>query len=561
MTSDILKFHLQKLKAATVDAYDLEGLADWIVDHTRLLDGSRYSYVGREYQRRIASDTSQEIVIRKCAQVGLSEITARRALAMCAVLQPFNCIITHPSASAAADFMRDRVNPVIAASPALKAMVNNTVDNVGAKQIGLSFLYLKGCASDGAPLSVPSDIVIFDEVDASSQETMKLYQSRLTNSKYRMKIFLSTPTSPGFGIDKEFSTSRRHFNFVKCSHCNHYYIPDYFAHVRVPGYTGELRDLNNRNLHKYKWREAYLICPRCELIPDLSVEFREWVCENPTEAYIASGYQVSPFDAPGAIQPPYLVQASTSYGNYGHFINQNLGLPSSETGEGITEDDLDAAIVSRGELGAASYVMGVDLGMTCWITILAVRPQGLTVAHVEAVKAEHVVQRQRELASRWRTRMTLCDMFPYTETVMRMQDNDRLMYAAYYTRLSNLELFQVRQREEEEDKGLSRLRQIGLNRDVALDHLMEDLKSGYLTKLTDDYDETWKAHLQDMKRVMETNKSGEGRYTWKKSSSHAEDHLHHSLLYAWAAAKLIGLTGSVIGMPQLMTKFKVKSTA
>lgn len=559
MASDIIQFHLKRLKAATIDAYNLDSLADWIVDNTRLIDGSRYSFKGREYQRRIASDTSQELVIRKCSQIGISEITARRAIALCSVIQPFNVILTHPSATAASDFMRDRITPVIAASPYVKAMVNNAVDNVTAKQIGISFLYLKGCGSDGAPLSVPADELVHDEVDASSQETMKLYQSRLTNSKYKRKTFLSTPTYPGFGIDKEFARTRRHYNFTKCDHCNHHFIPDFFKHVRIPGFTGDVREINAFNLQKYKWRDAYVECPNCGRIPDLSIEHREWVCENPNEDFVGAGYQVSPFDVPTVITPSFLVHASTQYGNYNHFINQNLGLPAEDKESTLTQEDLDKAIVPRGSWGTASVVMGLDMGATCWFTLLATLPNGQNIiVHTESCPLAQVVERKRALSLQYRTRMCVVDILPYTETVMRMQQQDPNCYAGAYSTWVGVDTHRVKSEEEDLEKGRFDIKQVTINRDLAFDQLMDDVRSGYIIKMTDDNDALWKRHLSDMKRVQLATRDGETKFTWKKNGSHGNDHYHHSLLYASIAAKMMGVSGNLLVIPSFIGTFKVK---
>lgn len=43
--------------------------------------GESFNFVGHEYQKWIIEDKSQEIVVIKPAQVGLSEITARLAVA------------------------------------------------------------------------------------------------------------------------------------------------------------------------------------------------------------------------------------------------------------------------------------------------------------------------------------------------------------------------------------------------------------------------------------------------------------------------------------------------
>jgi hypothetical protein len=163
------------------------------------------------------------------------------ALALCGVIRGYTVAYTLPTAGFAATFMKTRVDPVIQNSPYLKDMLSGELDNTEVKKLGDSFLYLRGAQSSNAPISVPCDHLIHDEVDFSDPEVLSQYQSRLTHSKYKRKTKLSTPTLPDRGIDYEFQRSRRKFNFVKCSCCSQYFLPDYFKHVRVPGFTGDLR--------------------------------------------------------------------------------------------------------------------------------------------------------------------------------------------------------------------------------------------------------------------------------------------------------------------------------
>ena len=101
-------------------------------------------------------------------------------------------------ATFAATLAKTRVNPVIQDSPYLKDMLTDT-DNVEVKQLGTSYLYLKGAASSNAPISIPADALVHDELDFSDPLVISQYQSRLTHSPHKFKTKLSTPTIPGKG--------------------------------------------------------------------------------------------------------------------------------------------------------------------------------------------------------------------------------------------------------------------------------------------------------------------------------------------------------------------------
>ena len=287
--SNIVNNHLNRLKTAVLKKHSASSIAKWITENTTYA-GQPYSYADHEYQETILSDTSLEVNVRKCSQVGLSECSARMALALTNVISPYTVAYTLPTAHFAGTFAKTRIDPVIEGSSAMKSAIHKTADNNEVKRFGDSFLFIRGAASSNAPISIPCDHLIHDEVDFCDQEVLGQYVSRLTHSKWKRTTRLSTPTLPNFGVDKGFQESRRHWNQCKCHHCGYWFMPDYYQHVKIPGFTGDLQEINKQTLTRIRWEEAAVICPNCGDKPLLTPEHREWVCENPTENYIAAGY-------------------------------------------------------------------------------------------------------------------------------------------------------------------------------------------------------------------------------------------------------------------------------
>ena len=89
--SEIFTTHLQRLKAGASQATAVSETSRWIADNT-FIRGKPYSYVNHEYQQRILDSTAQEVVVRKCSQVGISELAIRKALAMVGMVKNFTCI-------------------------------------------------------------------------------------------------------------------------------------------------------------------------------------------------------------------------------------------------------------------------------------------------------------------------------------------------------------------------------------------------------------------------------------------------------------------------------------
>lgn len=360
MSDHITLEHLDRLESAVFRKHSMATLAAYITEHT-FMHGQPYSFTDHEFQSSIVSDTSQEVNVRKCAQVGVSETSARLALAMVDVLSPFTVAYTLPTAGFSGTFTRTRIDPIIDGSKRLKGAVHTSTNNSEVKRFGDSYLYMRGAASSNAPISIPVDCLIHDEFDFCDMEVLKQYQSRLRHSKYKYVRRFSTPTLPDFGIDKEFKTSRRYFNLCKCDKCNHWFQPDYYKHVKVPGYDGPLEEVEARMMSHLRWREAYLACPNCGRKPDLGPQHREYVCENPGDSFIAAGYQVSPFDAPKIMKPSDLVKESVAYERSQDFKNFGLGLPADDKEATLDRGDFSNLFI-QDDAGSGAYVMGVDIG-------------------------------------------------------------------------------------------------------------------------------------------------------------------------------------------------------
>jgi len=552
------KEHLDRMRTGANRARSLTEVSKWIAENTKI-KGKPYTYKGHEYQPFLLDSAEPEWVVKKASQLGITEMTIRMSLALCSMIRGFTIAYTLPTAKFASTVMNTRVNPVIESSASLRDAVRD-IDNTEVKQIGDSFLYLKGCASGNSAVSVPCDARYHDEVDFSDPIVLSQYQSRLTHSNYKFKGQLSTPTLPNKGIDLEFNNSRRHFNIVKCSCCGNHFIPSYYDHVRIPDFKGDLQAITKHNLHTFRYKEAFVECPRCGGKPDLGPEYREWIRENPLDNYVAFGIQISPFDAPDLITPGFLIEASTQYKKQADFVNFGLGQTYEDRESVLTEEELRALITSNFNLDSGhTHVIGIDQGNTCWVTVGAVHFDGsIRVVHTEAVSLVDFRTRYNELRVQYRVRLTVADSQPNTEMILTLQRQDPNLFGAIYVEKRGTELFHVVDRDADKDKGRQQLRQVNIVRSAGFDSLMESIRSGLVSKKPDANDDLWVKHLTDMKRIKDWDaKAQEIVYRWIKSSD-GDDHYHHSLLYCYIAAQIMGVsTSTAVGLPMLST-FKVK---
>lgn len=555
--NNLFRHHVERLKSATINKHTAGSLPEWICENTYIA-GAKYSFDSHEYQERILRDESQEVVIQKPSQVGMSETSARMAVALCAVIQHYTVGYTLPTAGFATTFMRTRIDPIIQSSPYLSSLIHVTTDNAEVKRLGDSYLYLKGSQSSNAPISVPMDHLIHDEIDFSDPEVISQYQSRLTHSKYKRKTKLSTPTIPDRGINREFKRSRRHYNMVKCSCCGHWFYPDFYNDVKVKGFTGDLREITKQNVHQWDTKNAVLACPKCGGHPSLQPAFRQWVCENASENHIAAGYQISPFDAPNIIAAGYLIEQSVQYKRRTDFENFGLGLPAEDKESTLTADELRGLMINEMDHAWGSYVMGLDMGLLCHCIVAFITHDGfMIIVHTEAIPVHMVRQRRRELAREWRVRMTVCDSQPYTETLLAMQGEDTNLYGAVYVRSKNIETHTVKEVKKDDESAQVEVRQVNVNRDKAFDALMDAIRAKIILKVHDENDELWVTQLCDMRRVKEWTADAELSFVWRKSEE-GNDHFHHATLYAWIASQMMGVAKGQILLPNLVSSFKLK---
>jgi len=550
----VFKKHVARLKAS-LKAHSPDTICEFIQSHT-FLNGEPFSFAGHEYQRTILQDPSPNIVILKSAQIGISEMSARLAVARAALINGFSTIYTLPSAMAAQAFMKSRINPIIDGSPYIKDLVSNDVDNTSVKRLGNSYLWLKGCQVDRQAISTPADMLIFDEVDNSDQDVMTLFESRIIHSPYKMTVKLSTPTIPGYGITKAFEQSKRKFNFAQCGSCGEWFYPEYFQHVRIPGYKKELQEVAKSDFAdpKFRWTEARLECPKCGSPVNQHEVKREWVVENPLDAYFDSGYRVSPFES-HAVSCSDLVKASVTFNRPQDFVNQRLGVAMADSETALGEQELDAALISEYPGGGYSYVIGLDMGNFCWLTVAAVLPDNsLIIVKVEKIPLHEVVARASEVQRQYRARMLTVDHGPATETVYRIQQVIRNSFAAVFVQSKNIELYKVVEKGDDAAKGVESMRQVNISKDQCMDLIMMMIRTGQIKKVSDESDKLWKAHMMDNKRIR-AFKGGELVLTWVKTEG--EDHYHMSLLYAMIASRILGVSAGCISRLPLLSSFRV----
>lgn len=562
---------LDRLKAEAQTHTDLSHLSDWIVRNTKHPkdDKKPWNFRGHEFQRDIVNDSAAEVDVRKCSQVGVSEIFARLTLAYLAVKQNHTAIYTLPTSSFAAKFSKSRLDPIISASQSLSGMVPSDSDSAGLKQIGRSFLHIAGTFTQSAAISVPADMLVNDEVDFSNPVVLTTYESRLGHAENGgLKRRFSTPTVSGIGISAGMENSSQAHYAVKCDSCHQWVMPEFFEHVVLPGFDDHLlkfekADILEKNLDVSK---AWLKCPTChnELKPKnlADPDKRQWVHAKPDHP--RHGYQVSPFDAPMISSVGDTLGQIEKYERKADWVNFKVGLPFEDAETSILSTALERAFSIRPvvpqPMAASGCVLGMDVGKVCHIMVgRRINPMRMEIIHAESVRQNvnsfgenTAITRAQELLEYFGCSRAVVDAGPDFSIALALITSGLFgqVYANYYTRSapSKLTNFQLDEAEQ-----IAKSYRTG-----TIDHTVKQVNTGRVQFCKNDQIEAVKEHLRAIKRVTKQNAAGDDVAHWVNSGP---DHYAHALNYLMIADTLNAneLAGNVIGVLPMASSVKLKT--
>ncbi len=563
---------IDRVRAEAQTHTDLSHLSQWVIRNTRHPkdDSKRWNFRGHEFQEAIVNDSAAEVDVRKCSQVGVSELFARLTLAYLAVKQNHTAIYTLPTATFASNFAKSRLDPIISASPVLDGLVPTDSDSSKLKQIGRSFLHIAGTFTQGAAISVPADMLVNDEVDFSDPVVLTTYESRLGHAENGgLKRRFSTPTVPGVGISAGMDDSSQARYAVKCDSCHQWVMPDFFEDVILPGFKDHLVKLDKQDLLDpgVDISRACLLCPTCR--NELTVRNladpgkRQWIHSSPDHP--RHGYQVFPYDAPLISSVSSILGQISKYKRKVDWVNFKVGLPYEDAETSILSEALSRAFsirpVTPRPLAASGCVLGMDVGKTCHIMVgKRVSPARMEIIHAEAIKQKtdaagnnSAIARAEELIGYYDCSRAVIDAGPDFSIALALIEAGIFgqVYANYYTRRAPSELSNLK---------VDPLEQIiKAYRTGTLDHTVKAVNTGKVHFCKSDEQEIVSSHLRALKRVSKPSASGEDMAQWVNSGP---DHYAHALNYVMIADDLNAskLAGNVIGVLPMASSVKLKTS-
>lgn len=161
-------------------------------------------------------------VVKKSGQAGVSTYAILYGN-HAARYQGANVIHTLPADGDVTKFVPSKVDQIIRYNPSLqRGVAKGDAESMGKKQYGKGFVFYLGTISKRAGIAISSDVNIYDEYDFSDMAKVDRYKSRQeAPDSLKEEIWISTPTTPAFGISRKYDESDQRNLRWNCEHCGH----------------------------------------------------------------------------------------------------------------------------------------------------------------------------------------------------------------------------------------------------------------------------------------------------------------------------------------------------
>lgn len=424
------------------------------------------------------------------------------------------------------DFSKERVSGLVEETDYLRALYEDgdAFNAATFKQVGQSYLYLRGGWNARALKTFPADVIILDEYDEMDPKAPALARRRMNASLVRRELDISTPTIPGVGIHALYLQSDRHV-YEQEHACGVWVSYDFFRDVRVDGRLYD--EWVRRPAELIRASEVRLYCPSCHepLTEDERCAVGRWRSEQP-EVKGLRGYHIPWWPFPVVDLMTYAVTAvSQDPSDLTELYRSDLGQPYDAAGSRITDAMLGklSADLPGGLLPDCRWndpTMGVDVGARFHYRVSGLDPYG--IPHVLAMGSVSSWQDLGQVMETHRVRQCIIDALPELHACEQWaaQFPGRVL-RAFYPNASAMsgQLFVVN-----EDRGI-----VQINRTMAMDRVYANVATGkerWPSAIHGDHEVI--SHMKAPVRVIALDARGQEQASWVHTMP---DHLYHASVY------------------------------
>jgi len=466
----------------------------WLQEHgIKTERGEPLDFSNHPFLFDIYSDLSPLQVIMKPAQVGLTLLQMIK-LFWVVWAYKLEVIYTMPTDSDVSTFVGARLNSLIRQNPVMQTLTQDR-DTIETKKIGEAMVYFKGTWTKKAAISVPADLIVHDELDASNLQIIEDYETRLRHSKFKWRWLFSHPSYEGVGAHKFWQLSDQKHWFITCGHCNKEQYMDWPDSICFE-------------------REAY-VCKYCDkILTDSMRRHGRWVQKFKDKEW--SGYWINSMMC-------IWISAKEIISNYytkdqEYFFTKVLGLPYIGEGNKIPESNFTKNLINEQfDVADERVIIGLDTGTTLWYTC-GTRNGVFKWGHASGY------EEIEDMLKRWPRSVLVCDQGGdlIAPRKLREKYHGRVFLCHYEKDKKTMQLIRWGDKKEAGNVKVDRNRMISM--------LVGELDDCRMTFYgTKEYWQTLIDHASNMYREKEENEAlGTFDYLWKRSG---DDHLMHALLY------------------------------
>lgn len=321
----------------------------WLQENTiKGEKGIPIDFINHRFQYDIFRDQSQNLVVRKPAQVGMTTLEMLKAH-YDAKRYKMDMIYTLPTDKDVQVMVGGKFNRIIANNPTMLEDVKDK-DSVEQKAVGKSMIYFRGTWTKKAAMMIPADRLIHDEKDTSKLDVIADYQARLQHSDFRQTHTFSHPSLPETGVDADWLKSDQKHWFIKCPHCTKWQFLNW--------------DIDRPERMSIDIERRIFVCKECRKeLSDYDRRSGQWVPKYKDRSW--SGYWVSLLMAPW-MTAGQLIDKFQDKETTDEFWNTKvLGMPYADGQSKLLRRHFLSNITGRQWAPTADQrvVLGVDTGL------------------------------------------------------------------------------------------------------------------------------------------------------------------------------------------------------
>lgn len=415
----------------TLQSLGSDSFAMWTQTTGVEVDSNPVDFHEHRYLLPIYLDNSNYIVWQKAAQLGATVYMLLRILWWLSKNQGRKAGLYFPTKEGADNLSSDRLDPIIDSCPPISRL-HDKGSKLSLRKFGKSSFYIYHLGGVASKDSVPLDLIAFDEVRLCSPKDVDQALERISHSKHKYRMFISTCGLPNTDINARFLGGTQHIWMSKCNCSDGIDLARTFPACVV--------DDPKRGLH--------LRCPKCGWqIKD--PQNGRYVSHNPGADY--HSYRVSQLASKFiSLQEIWDFYKRTT--NMQEFYNAKLGIPYiDEENRGVGKDELEACVnpsLSWSETSGQT-AMGVDQGGGYVMAVIADFNKDRTkkrIRHIEIIERNNPQYYQngkqcspfvrlRELMKEYKVGICVVDGMPnYDEALAFAQDFPGKVYTGWYNK-------------------------------------------------------------------------------------------------------------------------------